>query len=388
MPFVNPYTELGLTEDAADADIRRCRKEAAKQHHPDRFQDVSADVRAGHEEQLKHVNELCDLLLNPAQRRRIDETLAARRAAADQAAAARARAEATRRSRAEAAQRATRRQASYRDAFNQGSSQSTASSTGSGRPTAGPPPRSSGTPRAGSTTSTGTPRRPSPPPRPPPQKPSPPPRRPPPPPPRKPGAGAAAARRPSPQRARATTPRPRTGRNVGIGLGVLAASGAIVALVTALIGGPDLSAVAGTWTGRVTREPYGENYTVTVTLPSKNQIEAGKLGQYTFSTDAGHKCSGTLRDTDTTGDTFHFAGRETNLNFANAEARKRTPCYAPNPADTETNLQQFTVKDRKLHWSFTGRELGPDPASGSGQVIVRESHDISTLGRTGDGPSG
>jgi curved DNA-binding protein CbpA len=72
-PSMNLYEELGLRTSASPQDIRKAHRTLSRLLHPD--QQMDADLRQAAELQMRRINAMADILLDPEQRRRYDESL-------------------------------------------------------------------------------------------------------------------------------------------------------------------------------------------------------------------------------------------------------------------------------------------------------------------------
>jgi curved DNA-binding protein CbpA len=70
---MNLYEELGLRTSASPQDIRKAHRTLSRLLHPD--QQTDAALRRAAELQMRRINALADILLDPEQRRRYDESL-------------------------------------------------------------------------------------------------------------------------------------------------------------------------------------------------------------------------------------------------------------------------------------------------------------------------
>jgi DnaJ-class molecular chaperone len=52
----SPYRELGLTEDASDAEVERAYRRLIAQYHPDKLVGVADDLRAQAEDKARRIN--------------------------------------------------------------------------------------------------------------------------------------------------------------------------------------------------------------------------------------------------------------------------------------------------------------------------------------------
>ncbi len=66
--FIDLYAELGLTQNATEAEIRRAYMERIKEVHPDRLQNASEQERRHAEQKSQRLNQAKEILLNPEKR--------------------------------------------------------------------------------------------------------------------------------------------------------------------------------------------------------------------------------------------------------------------------------------------------------------------------------
>lgn len=72
---MNYYEVLDLPATASAEEIRQAYRELVEIHHPDRMQDLRADVRSRAEVRLRLINQAYAVLRDPAERARYDEAL-------------------------------------------------------------------------------------------------------------------------------------------------------------------------------------------------------------------------------------------------------------------------------------------------------------------------
>ncbi|MDW8438165.1 MAG: DnaJ domain-containing protein [Chloroherpetonaceae bacterium] len=70
--FIDLYAELGLTQNATEAEIKRAYTERIKEVHPDRLQNASEQERKRAEEKSQRLNQAKEILLDPDKRFRYD----------------------------------------------------------------------------------------------------------------------------------------------------------------------------------------------------------------------------------------------------------------------------------------------------------------------------